>query len=66
VYIGARNIQKAQDAIHEMRSISPVIPDGNLLPLGMEMGNLPEVKKVAERIVASESRLDILVNNAAL
>jgi NAD(P)-dependent dehydrogenase (short-subunit alcohol dehydrogenase family) len=66
VYVGARNAQKAQDAIVEMRNAPSTIREGNLLPLAMDLGNLSEVQKVAQAFVARETRLDILVNNAGL
>jgi NAD(P)-dependent dehydrogenase (short-subunit alcohol dehydrogenase family) len=66
VYVGARDGQKAQDAIVEMRKAYPAIREGNLVPLAMNLGNLKEVQHVAREFVAKENRLDILVNNAGL
>jgi NAD(P)-dependent dehydrogenase (short-subunit alcohol dehydrogenase family) len=56
IYGGARNTQKAQDA--EIRK-------DNLLALGTNLGDLKEVRQVAQQFVAKE-RLDISVNNAGL
>ncbi|KZP16710.1 short-chain dehydrogenase [Athelia psychrophila] len=66
VYVGARNVQKAQAAIEEMRKDTPSIAEGKLVPLAMDLGDLKEVEKVAREFVAKEERLDILVNNAGL
>ncbi|KZP14456.1 short-chain dehydrogenase [Athelia psychrophila] len=66
VYVGARNVQKAQAAIEEMRKDTPSIAEGNLVPLAMDLGDLKEVQTGASEFVAKEERLDILVNNAGL
>ncbi|KZP30662.1 short-chain dehydrogenase [Athelia psychrophila] len=66
VYVGARNVQKAQAAIEEMRKDTPSIAEGKLVPLAMDLGDLKEVLKIAREFVAKEERLDILVNNAGL
>lgn len=66
VYLGARSLAKAEGAVAEMKKASPSIPAGNLQPFVADLGDLYQVKKSAEQFVATESRLDILVNNAAL
>ncbi|KAF7976740.1 hypothetical protein HWV62_5714 [Athelia sp. TMB] len=66
VYVGARDIQKAQAAIKEMQQDNTAILAGKLVPLAMDLGDLKQVRKVAREFVASEERLDILVNNAGL
>lgn len=66
MYVGARDIQKAQAAIKEMQEDDTATLAGKLFPLAMDLGDLKQVRKVAREFVASEERLDILVNNAGL
>lgn len=66
VYIGARSLPKAESAIVELRRLTPSVPVENLRPLVMDLNDLKEVQRVARGFVTSESRLDILVNNAVL
>jgi NAD(P)-dependent dehydrogenase (short-subunit alcohol dehydrogenase family) len=66
VYIGARNETKAIEAIKEMKCESPSIEADQLHSFVADMGDLKAVKEVARKFMAAESRLDILVNNAAL
>lgn len=40
--------------------------DLNLAPLVVDLGEFKQVKNAVKEFLASESRLDILVNNAAL
>jgi NAD(P)-dependent dehydrogenase (short-subunit alcohol dehydrogenase family) len=66
VYIGARNETKAIEAIKEMKRESPNIEVDQLHPFVADMGDLKAVKEAARKFMATEGRLDILVNNAAL
>ncbi|KAH7385615.1 short-chain dehydrogenase [Pyrenochaeta sp. MPI-SDFR-AT-0127] len=66
VYIGARSLAKAQSGIEEIMKESPQLQAENLKPLAIDLGNLKEVKLVAEKFGKEEDRLDILVNNAGL
>ena len=66
VYVGARNSEKAHEAIAEMRKEAPSIKQEHLVPLVMDLGDLKQVQRVARGLVAKAGRLDILVNNAAL
>lgn len=66
VYIGSRSISKADAAIKEMRASNVGIQAQNLVPFVADLGDLKAVRQAAEEVVKAESRLDILVNNAAL
>ena len=63
VYIGARNQAKA---IEEMKRESPGIAADQFHPFAADLGDLRAVKDAAQKFMESESRLDILVNNAEL
>ncbi|KAJ7582159.1 short-chain dehydrogenase [Mycena floridula] len=65
VYVGARNLVKSTEAIEEMKVLSPETAL-NLHPLVMDLGNFKQVQKAAETLLETETRLDILVNCAAL
>jgi NAD(P)-dependent dehydrogenase (short-subunit alcohol dehydrogenase family) len=66
VYVGARSAFKAEAAIQEMRQESPSIGADKLLPFVVDLGDIRAVKAAAQHILSTESRLDILINNAAL
>jgi len=66
VYIGARNETKAIEAIKEMKRGSLSIEVDQLHPFVADMRDLKAVKEAARKFMATEGRLDILVNNAAL
>lgn len=66
VYVGARSLAKAQFGIQEMLKESTHLQVETLKPLALDLGNLKEVRTVAEKFVKEEERLDILVNNAGL
>ncbi|KAI8413955.1 hypothetical protein FOFC_07246 [Fusarium oxysporum] len=66
VYVGARNLQKATKAIRIMLAESPQLKPESLVPFAVDMGNFKQVQFAARNVVAEESRLDILVNNAAV
>ncbi|KAI1038753.1 hypothetical protein LB503_007866 [Fusarium chuoi] len=66
VYIGARNLQKATKAISTMLAESPQLKPESLVPFAVDMGNFKQVQFAARKVVAEESWLDILVNNAAV
>jgi NAD(P)-dependent dehydrogenase (short-subunit alcohol dehydrogenase family) len=43
VFVGARNVSKAKDAIQSMQAESRDIKEGQLKPLPMDLGNLEQV-----------------------
>ncbi|KAF5342933.1 hypothetical protein D9758_014957 [Tetrapyrgos nigripes] len=65
VYFGARNKDKAEGAIAEVKKVSPSVLDKNLAPFVADFADLKQLKASAEELVNKEERLDILVNNAA-
>jgi NAD(P)-dependent dehydrogenase (short-subunit alcohol dehydrogenase family) len=63
VYVACRNEEKGLDAIERMKTIS----DGGELVYGrLDLASLSSVKEFAEKVIATESRLDLLVNNAGV
>lgn len=67
VYVSARSLAKADNAIKQMKADYPSLSRDDLLhPLALELGDLQSINTVAAKFVAEEERLDILVNNAAL
>jgi len=63
VYVACRNEKKGHDAIERMKAIS----DGGELVYGhLDLASLSSVKAFAEKVIAAESRLDLLVNNAGV
>ena len=66
VYIGARSEDKAQGAFDAILEAFPSVQKENLGTFVADFGDLKQVKAAAEGFIAKETRLDILVNNAAL
>ncbi|KAJ3785811.1 hypothetical protein GGU10DRAFT_353773 [Lentinula aff. detonsa] len=70
VYIAARNEQQSLQSIEKLKADLHLDPsDGNsgqVHFLKLDLGDPRDVKKVAEEFLAKESRLDVLVNNAAM
>lgn len=66
VFLGARNAQKAEDAIKQMLQMSPCIDQRQLRPFVVDLGDLKAVQQAARAVVAGSSRLDILIHNAGL
>ena len=64
VYVGCRDEEKGFDAIMRMKTISET---GGELVLGLfDLGSINSVKTFAEKIISTEKRLDLLVNNAGV
>jgi len=61
VILACRNIESAQKAADEIRSKTG---NTNLVVRRVEMSSLNSVRQFAEKINNSESRVDILINNA--
>jgi NAD(P)-dependent dehydrogenase (short-subunit alcohol dehydrogenase family) len=67
VYVSARSLEKAENAIKQMKEDHPSLDRDDLLrPLALELGDLQNINAVAAKFATEEDRLDILVNNAAL
>ena len=63
VFVACRNESKGLDAIEKMRAFSN---GGELVYAHLDLASLDSVKKFSEKIIDSESRLDLLVNNAGV
>ncbi|KAF2739841.1 short-chain dehydrogenase [Polyplosphaeria fusca] len=66
VYLGARSLEKAQQAIADMIKTSPALSTEQLKPFIADLGDFKQVRTAAQDFLAKEARLDILVNNAGL
>ncbi|KAE8380172.1 hypothetical protein BDV26DRAFT_257827 [Aspergillus bertholletiae] len=64
VYVGARSVEKSQNAISEMLRSTPSLDSERLVPLAMDLNDFRQVQSTARSILEKEERLDILVNNA--
>ena len=64
VYVGCRYEEKGIDAIKRMKIISNT---GGELILGFfDLGSIQSVKVFTEKIISTEKRLDLLINNAGV
>jgi NAD(P)-dependent dehydrogenase (short-subunit alcohol dehydrogenase family) len=63
VYVACRDEQKGLDAVKRMKAISV---GGELVYGHLDLASLSSVKGFAEKVIANESRLDLLVNNAGV
>lgn len=63
VYIACRNEAKAVEAIERMKALSG---GGELIYGHLNLASLSSVKEFADKIISTESRLDLLVNNAGV
>ncbi|EHK48753.1 hypothetical protein TRIATDRAFT_191627 [Trichoderma atroviride IMI 206040] len=66
VYIGARSESRAKQAISDILSENPSIPKELLEWLPLDLSSLPNVIKAANLFSTTETRLDILINNAGI
>jgi retinol dehydrogenase-12 len=65
VYITGRSIEKADEAIADMKAAFPN-SNGDLIFLYLDFNDLATVKKSAENFLSRETRLDVLWNNAGI
>ncbi|KAJ5624047.1 steroid dehydrogenase [Penicillium lagena] len=65
VYLAGRSEEKAKSAIEELKSLHPS-SDGDVRFLPLNLDDLTTIKSAVETFTASESRLDVLFNNAAV
>jgi NAD(P)-dependent dehydrogenase (short-subunit alcohol dehydrogenase family) len=64
VYVGCRDEEKGLEAIERMKTISET---GGELVLGLfDLGSIKSVKTFTEKIISTEKRLDLLINNAGV
>ncbi|KAF3058834.1 hypothetical protein CFAM422_011801 [Trichoderma lentiforme] len=66
VYVGARSESRAKQAINEILSQHPSIPKERMQWLPLDLENLQNVIEAAKILSTTESRLDVLVNNAGI
>jgi NAD(P)-dependent dehydrogenase (short-subunit alcohol dehydrogenase family) len=66
VYIGARSLAKANNAIKEMLATSPTISTASLQALVVDLSDFKQVRTAAQDFITKEARLDILINNATM
>lgn len=57
-YISSRKAQACEEAAAELNKI------GTCIPLAHDLGDMAEVKKLADEVKSREKKLDILINNA--
>jgi NAD(P)-dependent dehydrogenase (short-subunit alcohol dehydrogenase family) len=63
VYVACRNEEKATSAIERMKAEGGT---GELVYGHLDLASLSSVKAFAEMVIAAESRLDLLINNAGI
>jgi len=63
VYVACRNEEKGLAAINRMKAKSGY---GELVYGYLDLASLSSVKEFAEKVISTESRLDLLVNNAGV
>ena len=63
VYVACRNEEKGLDTIKRMKAKSDC---GELVYGHLDLASLRSVKEFAEKVIATENRLDLLVNNAGV
>lgn len=63
LYLTARSPSKASSTI---AGIKALVPNAEITPLEMDLASLASVKRAAERILAENDRLDVLMNNAGI
>jgi NAD(P)-dependent dehydrogenase (short-subunit alcohol dehydrogenase family) len=63
VYIASRDEKRATDAIQRIKATTE---GGELVYVHLDLASLNSVKEFAEKVIAIENRLDLLVNNAGV
>jgi len=63
ILLGSRSEAKARTAIAE---IVAAVPGAQLTPIRMDLASLASVKEAANKVLATTSRLDVLMNNAGI
>lgn len=64
IYLAARSKQKAEEAIQKLKETNPQCPPISFLSL--DLASFASIKAAARTFMSSESRLDILMNNAGI
>ncbi|KAL2823276.1 hypothetical protein BDW59DRAFT_180743 [Aspergillus cavernicola] len=63
IYMGARSIKKAEEAIQD---IQREVPSAQILFLEIDLASFSSIKTAADAFVSDNERLDILINNAGV
>ena len=63
VFVACRNKEKGLDAIQRMKAISG---GGELVYGHLDLSNLSSVEEFADKVIDTESSLDLLINNAGI
>lgn len=63
IYLGARNAEKADAAISEIRTSSPNVP---ITHISCDLASLASVRDAAANLISLTPRLDLLFNNAGI
>jgi len=67
VYIAARSVSRCEDAIQKVKfQTSKQKSKGQLKIMVIDLADLGSLKAAADEFLAQETRLDVLVNNAAV
>ena len=61
VILACRSLQKAQDAAEEIKTLTG---NSEVVVRHLDLGNLQSVREFSGNITASETKLNILINNA--
>ena len=65
VYFGARSIEKAEAATGKIYEENPSVKEGQVNWVQMDMASMKSVLKASEEILQKETKLHLLINNAA-
>lgn len=63
IYMGARSIEKAQEAIQDIKK---EVPNAPIAFLEMDLASFSSLKSAADSFLAENDRLDVLINNAGV
>ncbi|KAF9225117.1 NAD(P)-binding protein [Gyrodon lividus] len=66
VYMAARNKSKAEEAIAKLKQEGLAPGNGEVVWLELDLSDPRNAKKTAEEFLSKESRLDVLIHNAAI
>ncbi|XP_054152565.1 retinol dehydrogenase 13-like [Oppia nitens] len=63
IYMGCRNIEKAESAINDIKTANP---GADIVALKLDLASLKSVRQFASELKERESVIDILINNAGI
>eukprot|EP01118_Nematostelium_gracile_P006322 TRINITY_DN2032_c0_g1_i1.p1 TRINITY_DN2032_c0_g1~~TRINITY_DN2032_c0_g1_i1.p1 ORF type:complete len:252 (+),score=61.25 TRINITY_DN2032_c0_g1_i1:93-848(+) len=66
VYLGARNPDKAQEAIKDIISKIGESFENNIVFLQMDLADIQSIRSAAERLIQDEPEIHVLINNAGV